>query len=408
MDKQEINQDEIKVVTVNCVYNRFSTGTLIKWIEEYAEKYGVEFLHYFEVGDEKSSNSYKISSPFWFKVNVKLSLILGWQYGMGTINTFKLTRKIKRYNPDIVHIHCPNARSVNLFYLIKWLGRNYPTVITNHAEYFYTGNCPHAEDCTGYLTGCNNCSNELMHHTHASWVLMKWAFKNFKKLVMVTVSPWQKKRLDASVIANGQKSITILNGVDTNVFYYRSYVALSHNYKMFQGKKNIVFVTSMYSDVEGDLKGGWYVRELAIRNPNINIIVAGTQGQIINSKPDNLFLLGYIEDSNKIAELFSLADLSIMTSRRETFGMALAESLCCGTPVVGFENGGSDSSALSEYTSFVPYGDLDKLEQEIYKWIDKKNDIRNMIIENAQEKYSKERMGREYLQLYKDILKGGY
>ena len=396
----------IKVATVNCVYNRFSTGKIIRDVESYAKPYGVTFVHCFEVGENpKQENVYRISRPFWFKVSVKLSMIFKWQYGMGTWHTMLLCHRIKKSNPDIVHIHCPNARSVNLYYLLRWLKRHYTTVITNHAEYFYTGNCAYAEECGGYMSGCKQCENPQMRHAAQAWRKMKDAFAGFDNIVLVTVSPWQKKRLDESVILGGKKSRTILNGIDTKVFCDRS-DCISDKYKDLRNKKNIVCVTSRFTDKENDLKGGKYLIELAKRRPEYNFIVVGTVGELFGEIPENVHIVGFVGDQMVLAEYYSLADLSIMTSRRETFGMALAESLCCGTPVVGFKNGGSDSSALPEYTAFVDYGDVESLDIEIAKWIDRKETLKKNIIKDAKGKYSKERMGEEYLTLYREIATG--
>ena len=41
--------------------------------------------------------------------------------------------------------------------------------------------------------------------------------------------------------------------------------------------------------------------------------------------------------------------------------MVTAESLCCGTPVVGLEAGGPESIALKEFCSFVRQGDIESL-----------------------------------------------
>ena len=43
---------------------------------------------------------------------------------------------------------------------------------------------------------------------------------------------------------------------------------------------------------------------------------------------------------NFAQQLYSAVDLTLITSQRETFSMPVAESLCCGTPVVGFDTGG--------------------------------------------------------------------
>mgnify|MGYP000949492470 CR=1 FL=1 len=54
--------------------------------------------------------------------------------------------------------------------------------------------------------------------------------------------------------------------------------------------------------------------------------------------------------------------------------MVCAESLSCGTPVVGFKAGGPESIGLADYCEFVEYPNLDKLQDCVMNWIDKKID----------------------------------
>ena len=77
--------------------------------------------------------------------------------------------------------------------------------------------------------------------------------------------------------------------------------------------------------------------------------------------------------------------------------MIVAESLCCGTPIVGFKAGAPEMIALPEYSVFSEYGDLDILERNVRLFIDKKC---VGISEKAAGVYSRERMVSNYLQLY--------
>lgn len=49
--------------------------------------------------------------------------------------------------------------------------------------------------------------------------------------------------------------------------------------------------------------------------------------------------------------------------------MVTAESLCCGTPVVGFLAGGPESIAIEKFSAFVEYGDLNAIKESICKII---------------------------------------
>ena len=54
---------------------------------------------------------------------------------------------------------------------------------------------------------------------------------------------------------------------------------------------------------------------------------------------DNIYFLGQ-QDQNSVADLYNLADVSVVPSRIEPFGLVAIESLACGTPVVATNAGG--------------------------------------------------------------------
>ena len=397
----------MKVLTINCVNNVYSTGKIIRSIEKCAVDKEIDFRHCYEFGDAPSSNNeYRITGDFLYRILYVISLVTGNRYGGGIISTNRLCREIKRYAPDIVHIHCPNARSINLFKLISFLNKlQVHTVITNHAEFFYTGNCAHSFECDGYMYGCKNCENLSNAETHfkcqarTSWNKMYDAIQNNDKLTMTVVSPWAKKRAEKSPIFKNKDIRVIGNGIDESIFKCREYWAKEH--------KTVLHVTSHFSDREDDPKGGRYILELAKRMPEIEFIVAGNIGTITSELPNNLTLKGEIKDSIELAELYSKADLLVMTSKRETFGLTCIEAMCCGTPVVGFLNGGTESIAIEQYSEFVEYNHLDELIGIVKKWIVKKASVTEELTQKAQVLYSEKRMGQEFIKLYYEILNRG-
>ena len=110
-------------------------------------------------------------------------------------------------------------------------------------------------------------------------------------------------------------------------------------------------------------------------------------------------MLGNVSNQNELAKYYSLADVTIISSKRETFSMIVAESLCCGTPVVGFKAGAPEEITLKEYSDFVEFGNLKLLKDAIFKWLKKKNDS-NDIHKTAKKKYDKINMINKYIDLY--------
>jgi glycosyltransferase involved in cell wall biosynthesis len=153
---------------------------------------------------------------------------------------------------------------------------------------------------------------------------------------------------------------------------------------------------------ESDDKGGHYIVKLAneLKKLNIKIIVIG--GRDLSLKlSENIINVGRVNNQEELAMYYSLADLTVLTSKRETYSMVCAESLSCGTPVVGFKAGAPETIAIEEYSEFVNYGDVKKLSEVVIKWIDlKENTRQNVICDSANQKYSRDSMGIEYLRLY--------
>ena len=90
--------------------------------------------------------------------------------------------------------------------------------------------------------------------------------------------------------------------------------------------------------------------------------------------------------------------------------MVCAESLCCGTSVAGFEAGGPETIALSQYSDFVPFGDTDALEQCVRKILfgrksTERNEDSEQIAKEASELYDRKRMVNKYIDLYERLMR---
>ena len=83
--------------------------------------------------------------------------------------------------------------------------------------------------------------------------------------------------------------------------------------------------------------------------------------------------------------------------------MVCAESLSCGTPIVGFLAGAPEQISLSEYSTFVEYGQIDRLQSAVEKFLSQSFD-KNAISQKAREKYSREVMAKSYINLYQNML----
>jgi len=405
----------MKILLVNCVYGTGSTGKILKdlYVSLSALGHSV-FVAYGRGGVHSDPHIIRLVNPFILHLQSLASKISGRSYECSPFSTFKLRRLIKTINPDVVNLHCANANTVNLAAIIEFLKReDIPTVITSHAEFYHTGGCGYTLFCNKWLQGCDKCpqfhipdsnlpKSFFFDSTRREWNLLSDAYRGFEKLCLTGVSSWLTTRMSKSPFYRDKMIVPIYNGLDTNIFKYRD-TTLRRAELRLSDKKVIIHVTpNFYSPI----KGGKYVLDLAKKylteQPDYRFIIIGYNGDTTDCYK-NIIPIAHTQNQRELAEYYSLADVCLLTSERETFSMVTAESLCCGTPVVGFKAGGPESIAISKYSEFCDYGDTDTLALLITKFAETKFDKSN-IAKQASSIFSKEKMTANYLKVYNRLI----
>lgn len=403
----------MKILQVNSVYRKGSTGKIVYDIHTELQKRGFDSVVCYGRGEMVDEpNVYKTCSELYSKLNNLWSRVTGVMYGGLSCSTRKLIKVIEREKPDIVHLHCINGYFVNIYKIVDYLKKKQiKTVLSLHAEFMHTANCGYAFDCEKWKTGCGQCprykqetKSLLFDGTHRSWMLMKRAFEGFGNYLIVTsVSPWLESRAKQSPILSDAKHVTVLNGLDTTVFKLYDKQECRCKFNIPEEKKMVFHATATFSIDRNSIKGGWYVCELAKLMPDVLFVVAGPHADGI-SVPNNVRLLGRIANQTDLAQLYAAADTTVLASKRETFSMVTAESLCCGTPIVGFKAGAPEEITLPDYSRFVEYGDVVACKEALYDFLSKVWDSVE-IEKEAHRKYAREVMTSAYIKVYESIIK---
>lgn len=397
----------MKVMQINCVYKQGSTGKIVYDIHKSLREQGIASIVCYGRGELiKEDNVYKTSSELLAKFNNIKSRFTGMPYNGSFFATKNLLKIIERESPDVVHLHCINGFFVNIYSLMAFLKVNkIPTVLTLHAEFMHTGGCGHSYECMNWKTGCGHCphlkdtmKSYIFDRTKKNWNLMKNAFDNFEKLIIASVSPWLQHRAEQSPITSGFIHCTVLNGVNCDIFKPKN----CNNIKRKLNIKNEKILIHVTANFTSSVKGGDYIIELAKRLKDIKFIIVGSKNTDNTGLPRNVINIGRVTDQTQLAEYYSIADACIITSKKETFSMPVAESLCCGTPVVGFQAGGPESIAIPKYSKFVEYGNMAKLERAVMSILNRTYS-RDEISLCAAYKFSAHRMTQEYIKLYMGV-----
>lgn len=405
----------MKILQVNCVYNKGSTGKIVADVHSALKEKGVESLVCYGRGEEiQEADVIKTCGELYSYANHFLTYLNGVMYGGCYFSTNRLISVIKKEKPDIVHLHCINGYFVNIYRLVSWLKKHHiKTVLTLHAEFMYTANCGYALECEKWKTGCGKCprykaetKSLFFDRTHISWRKMAKAFQGFgEDLIVTSVSPWLMQRAKQSPILGDKEHTVVLNGLETGVFRYTDPKGLREKHGLTDQK--IIFHATASFDLDPThIKGGYYINELAkhFADQNVKVIVAGPYPEDIQVA-DNVILLGSVSDQMTLAQYYALSNVTVLASKKETFSMVTAESLACGTPVVGFRAGAPEQIAIPEYSEFVAYGEMEALINATEHMLNREFD-KSEISKAGMEKYAKEKMTEDYYAVYLRLLKG--
>lgn len=399
----------MKIMQINCVYKKGSTGKITYDIHSYLQKKGHEsFVCYGRGGNVNEPNVYKTSGELYSKINNLLSRFTGIPYGGCFFSTKKLLRLIERERPDIVHLQCINGYFVNVYKLITYLKeKRIKTVLTLHAEFMHTANCGCSYGCEKWKTGCGNCpdvknavNSYLLDNTSVSFSRMKKAFKGFgDNLLIVGVSKWLRNQAMESQIMDNMRFSTIYNGIDISTFAPMNANNLKKTISIEVSQKVVLWVTSLFTYEKGK---DYFIELSEMMDKNFKFIVVGAD-KPSDYKGDVLFL-GKTENQKRLAEVYSLADVVICCSRQESYPTVSLEAQCCGTPFVGFDVGGVSETIREGMGETIKLGDLEAFKKAIEKWADKKRSISANQIAECRSYHSKERMCKEYLKIYEELL----
>jgi glycosyltransferase involved in cell wall biosynthesis len=117
------------------------------------------------------------------------------------------------------------------------------------------------------------------------------------------------------------------------------------------------------------------VSRLKVKFPDIKYILAGQYDSteetrikdLINSYQvkEQVILTGFVNET-ELADHFLLADLFVLPSKKEGFGIVFIEALACGLPVIcGNADGSTDAIRNGELGTAINVDDLDELAKTI-------------------------------------------
>ena len=152
-------------------------------------------------------------------------------------------------------------------------------------------------------------------------------------LTVVTPSQWLMHLSEKSELLGRFPHYCIPNGIDTKIF-----TSKDENTERKNGKINVLFVAeSLYNYRKGFDMVLEILQDATITDA-YHFTAVGDEKK--GSKIPSISYTRVVKSEQTMSELYKKADIFLLPSREDNLPNTMLESLCCGTPVVGFVLGG--------------------------------------------------------------------
>lgn len=253
-----------------------------------------------------------------------------------------LEERIAKTTPDLVlfgNVHGAGIEPAALAPIFE----RWPSLVVLHDLWWLTGRCIYNGACDKYLAGCDAaCPTPAEYPALApdriarAWRDKRLLYAGARPPVLLANSAWTEATMRAALGEGSAAPVERIRlGFPLEVFRprdradCRDRLGLPHD--------RFIVVASAASLLE-PRKGGAQLRDVISRTelPGLLFVTVG-HGDVgqLGIPADRLRSFGAIDDPDRLAVLYSAADVLVSPSTEETFGQVFVEAVACGTPVIG-------------------------------------------------------------------------
>jgi glycosyltransferase involved in cell wall biosynthesis len=323
----------------------------------------------------------------------------------------KWLKKINSSNTDIIHLHWVQGEMLSIKEISKI---KKPLVWSFHDMWPFCG-CEHYSYNNRYIDGYrfnNRSKNEISFFDINRW---RWnqKVKLFKKPIqIISPSKWMTDCIKKSYLMKNWPVDTTPHPIDTSQWTPLDKYISRKKLNLPQKSKLIIF-----GAIGGtkDPRKGFKLLRLALKHlknlssyNDTNLIIFGGIDKNIYSQIDfKIHHFDLINDDKILQELYSAADVMIVPSILETFGLTALEALACGTPVVAFKNTGLSDIVEHKKTGYLAEALNAKDLADGINWV-LKNSYKNILDIDSRKRveflFSDKIIIKKYQNIYNNLL----
>lgn len=392
----------MRVLQINTVYPQGSTGKIVEGIHNLCVEQGIDCMiaYRYPSSEVLPTDTKTVSSYLDCHIHNRLAKWTMLQGCFSYFKTKKFLRWVKKYHPDIIHLHNIHGSYINHRLFFRYLKKKKPIVLwTLHDCWAFTGGCAYYDmaKCERWKTRCKKCpqrtsfldGSQFMHQRKKTW------FCDVPNMTLVANSEWTATQARMSYL-NQYPIKVIYNGIDLSVF--RPTESSFRQRFCLEGKKIVLGVAFDW----GKRKGIDVFTALSKRLPeSYKIVLVGTNEQVDKELPKNILSIHRTQNQKELAEIYSAADVFVNPTREEAFGLVNIEALACGTSGVTFRTGGSPECYDHTCGVVVEKEDIDAMEREILRICEMKPYASSACVAFARS-FDKYDRYQQYIEVYKE------
>jgi glycosyltransferase involved in cell wall biosynthesis len=257
---------------------------------------------------------------------------------------------------DIVHLHWI-AFFADFPSFFNSLPEAVPIVWTLHDMNPITGGCHYSGDCHRFRSGCGQCPQLHIPRPRDvsadTFRIKRRALRN-KRIAVVTPSRWLAELAQQSPVWPAKTSFQVIRlGLDLETFRP---IEKPEARRQLNINSDAVLVAFGAEDINNYRKGFHHLSGALTRldcQSKVQCLVFGSGNPPSAPKLPLCHWLGFLDDPQKQALVYSAADMVVVPSREDNQPLVGLEAMACGTPVVAFNAGGIPEFVIPNETGLL-------------------------------------------------------
>ncbi len=349
-----------------------STGKIAKGLQSYLRSKGESVLFCYGRGEKRDDNErYRFSSPIEVVFHYAVSRITGRLNAASELATKRLISRLRDKRVSDIFIINLHGNILNEKIFLDFLvSDNIKVVYIMADESAFLGNCTYRNGCENYMFFCKGCrgvkgiSKILCLNVSEKAFMVKWrAYRKIKHITFV----------GPEYVINSAKTSPLLDGkhleiLDEAIDVKENTPKDTSLLRKKLGIKDEQIVIGCVAPFSYPRKGVKYLVEAARKLENDQRFIFVQVGYDVSDKsglPKNYIPIGYVNGQEVLTQYYSLADLFVFPSLRDTMPNACLEALACGSPLLCFNISGMPYMADETVMTLVESKNVDQMVEVI-------------------------------------------